>query len=476
MMRGAGRSILRRGWLSLASAIAVMSAIAAHAADKANTEPSIWERETLTGDWGGTRTALSSRGIDFTLRYTGEVFGVLSGGIERRASYQGLFEFSVDTDLDKLTGWKGAKTHFTVYQIHNSGRNVLDNVGSIADPSYIDAVPTTRLITAWFEQSFNERFALRVGQLAADDEFMLSPTAGGYVNGNDEKFYGGLLNATFGWAGIFGFNMISGGPAVPLASPGARLKVSADNLTLLAAVFSGDPAGANCSGDPERCNRYGTTFSFAGGSLWMGEVQYAINQDKDAKGLPGVYKLGAWYATANFADQHYGLDPISNAVSLADPATAGPLNHRGNWGIYAVADQMVLRFAKDGSASFFLRASASPSDRNPISFYLDGGLGIKGALPGRANDMFTFGFAYSRISAEAAALDRDLALLSPLYPVRDQELAFEMTYAAQIAPWWIVQPDLQYIVHPGGHVPDPNNPNAAIGNAFIAGIRSTMKF
>ena len=90
--------------------------------------------------------------------------------------------------------------------------------------------------------------------------------------------------------------------------------------------------------------------------------------------------------------------------------------------------------------------------------------------------MITLGFAYVRIGADAAALDRDIALSSPPYPVRDHELVFEATYAAQIAPWWIVQPDVQYIVHPGGNVPDPNNPNAVIGNAFIAGIRSTVKF
>ena len=90
--------------------------------------------------------------------------------------------------------------------------------------------------------------------------------------------------------------------------------------------------------------------------------------------------------------------------------------------------------------------------------------------------MITLGFAYVRIGADAAALDRDIALLSPPYPVRDHEVVFEATYAAQIAPWWIVQPDVQYIVHPGGNVPDPNNPNAVIGNAFIAGIRSTIKF
>ena len=58
---------------------------------------------------------------------------------------------------DKLIGWKGATTHFTIYQIHNSGHTAADNVGSIADPSNIDALATTRLFTAWFEQSFDER-------------------------------------------------------------------------------------------------------------------------------------------------------------------------------------------------------------------------------------------------------------------------------------------------------------------------------
>ena len=158
-----------------------------------------------------------------------------------------------------MIGWTGAKTHITIYQFHNSGRNVADNVGSIADPSYVDALPTTRLVTAWFEQNFNDRFSLRIGQLAADDEFMISPTVGGYVNGNEDTSYGGLFNSIFGWAGILGPDMIHGGPSSPLAAPGARLKVNAtDNITLLAAVFFGDPAGRNCTGNPEECNKYGS--------------------------------------------------------------------------------------------------------------------------------------------------------------------------------------------------------------------------
>ena len=117
---------------------------------------SIWEQDTLTGDWGGARTALEGQAASTSRSTTSaRPSRVLSGGIDRRASYEGRLEFSVDTDLEKLIGWKGATTHVNVYQIHNSGHNVVDNVGSIADPSNIDALPTTRLFTAWFEQKLS---------------------------------------------------------------------------------------------------------------------------------------------------------------------------------------------------------------------------------------------------------------------------------------------------------------------------------
>ena len=445
---------------------AIITVITAGAEEAAKQPASIWDQDTLTGDWGGARTALKDKGIDITLISINEIMGVLSGGLNRQVSYEGRFEFSVDADLDKLLGWKGATTHFTIYQLNNAGHVAADNVGSIGDVSNIDALATTRLFTAWFQQGlFDDKVSVRIGQIAADDEFFGTPTGSN------------LLNSTFGWASILAANMTSGGPVFPLATPGVRVAVKPnEQLTLQTALFSGNPAGPNCNDTPQACNRYGTAFSFTGGVLWMGEVQYAINQDKKAIGLPGIYKLGGWYATADFADEHYGVNGAGMIVSLADPAVTGPLYHRGNGGIYAVADQMVWRADKT-SLNLFARGGLAPSDRNLVSYYLDGGAGIKGLLPDRADDVFTVGVAYARISRDAAALDQDtLVLNGPSYPIRDAEVVFEASYQVQIAPWWAVQPDLQYIVHPGGNVPDPNNPNVTVGNAFVAGVRSTIKF
>jgi porin len=430
-------------------------------------ETSFWKRDTLTGDWGGGRSVLKDKyGTEVTVSYIGETLSVLSGGLHRHASYEGRLEFSLDTDLQPLAGWKGGSTHVTIFDIRGGAHNAAQNVGSIADPSNIDAHPTTRLFTVWFQQNLlDDRLSVRVGQLASDDEFFISPTAGG------------LINATFGWTGMLGANIHSGGPAYPLSAPGARIAIKpTERLTLLTAVFSGDPAGRNCDRDPQECNNHGTTFSFSGGALWMNELQYAINQEKKTQGLPGIYKFGAWYATANYADQHYGRNDVGGVVSLADSAAVAPLNHAGNWGFYGLADQTVARWG-ERSLSMFMRAGVQPRDRNLISYHVDGGAGVKGLFSSRPDDLLTFGFAYRRISSSAVAFDRDtLATSGAPYPVRNYEMQVELNYSAQIAPWWTLQADLQHIRHPGGRVSDPANHNGIVKDALVVGVRSTMKF
>jgi len=144
--------------------------------------------------------------------------------------------------------------------------------------------------------------------------------------------------------------------------------------------------------------------------------------------------------------------------------------------MYGVIDQMLWRGAQS-SASVFVRGGFSPSDRNLLSWYVDGGVGFKGLFPGRADDTLTLGVAHSKISKDAAALDQDtLALDGPPYPIRNAETVFELSYIAQLAPWWTLQPDIQYIVRPGGNVPDPIDPTRTVENAFVIGVRTTITF
>lgn len=459
---------LSKGWLAPLSACALcLTAMAAPAA----AEQGLWEREKLTGDWGGARANLSDRGIEVGLAYIGETLRISNGGLRPGTAFEGRLDGTIDTDLEKLLGWKGARTHIRGFQTHKASFNAADLVGSLADPSNIDATPTTLLFTAWFQQEFGKAGSIRIGQLAADDEFLVSTTAGGLING------------TFGWATVMAENMPSGGPAYPLAAPGVRLQVNpTESFSILAAVFGGDPAGKRCLNDPnldpqKDCNKHGTTFSLDGGAFWIGEAQYQVNQDKKDTGLAAAYKVGGWYHTGNkFADQHFGTDPATGAVITLAASPVDKLYHGSNWGLYGVIDQMIWR-SNGRSVSFFVRGGLSPSDRNLVSRYVDGGLGFKGLIAGRPDDTLTVGVAHSKISKDAAALDLDTLIANgPPNFIRNAETVFEASYVIQLAPWWSVQPDVQYIKRPGGNVVHPYEPWRPVGNAWVLGARSTINF
>jgi len=413
-------------------------------------------------------TGLSSSGVELGLRYTGEVIADLSGGIRRGATYDGRADLDLDLDLARLAGWSGTTLHASAFQIHGYGPSA-HYVGNFMDVSNIEARPTTRLYALWLQKGlFGGRASLRAGQLGADEEFLVSDTASTFING------------TFGWAPLAAADLTSGGPAYPLATPGIRLRVAPkDDVAFLLAAFAGNPAGSGCSGDPQTCNRYGTTFSTSGGTLWMSELQYLVNQGESAAGLPGSYKLGGWYESGAFADQRYGVLATGGSASLASGSTVGPLEHRGDWGLYAIADQMLWRAPGGGERglSAFVRIGGAPADRNLVTFYVDAGLSYKGPFAGRPHDTLALGVAHASISGDAAALDRDQRLFSdPGYPVRDYESVLELTYVAHLTRRLSLQPDLQYVIHPGGNVPNPDHPSEAIRNAWVAGLRASIRF
>jgi porin len=418
------------------------------------------------GDPGGVRAALSERGIEYGLTYIGEGLANTTGGVRRGGVYQGRLELSLDADLGKLAGWSGGAFHIGGFQIHGEGLS-RGYVGNLLTVSNIEALTSTRFYEIWFEQKFaGDKAALRIGQLAADTEFVTSQYAGLFIN------------ATFGFPAIAGAALPGGGPAYPFATPGVRLKVTpTEDLTFLLGVFNGDPAGRGF-GDPQRRNSHGTRFPLEGGTFAIGEVAYSWNQSKDAAGLPGTIKLGAWYHSAAFDDQRFGLD----GLSLADPSGLGrPRRHRGDQSIYAILDQMIYRVpdTKDQGIGFFARVSAAPGDSNLIDVYVDGGLSFKGLLASRPDDTFGIAASYARISGQARGLDQDVAFFSGAYqPTRDYEALLELTYQAQIVPGWTVQPDFQYIIHPGGRVLDPNDPFGVrtLKDAVVVGLRTTIKY
>ena len=427
--------------------------------------PSIATSIPALADPGGIRSALAAKGVAFQLNYIGEALSDVSGGMRRGTIYDGRFELVIDADLEKMFGWTGAAVHMNVYQIHGTGLSRY-NIGSIMPVSTIEALPSTRLYEAWFEQKFaSGMVGVRFGQLAADTEFFLS------------KFAGPLVNGTYGWPAIFATNMPSGGPAYPLSTPGVRVKFTpTDQFTYLLALFNGDPAGPG-AGDPQRRDNNGLGFRLSDPPLLMTEAQYSYTLSKDA-GLNGTVKAGGWEHFGQFSSNRFD----TAGLLLADPASNGtPKRLRGNFGVYGILDQMLYHIPKadpDKGLGVFARVSASPQDRNLVNFYADGGVNLTGMIPGRSDDAIALALGYAHISKSASLYDQDVnAFSSVTGPVRDYEANVELTYVYQVIPGWSIQPDLQYFFHPGGHVANPFNPNgSAIPNATVIGVRTTINF
>ena len=448
---------------------AAPAAPAPQGADAAPAPTGLWDRATLFGDMGGLRPWLGERGITFGLQETSEYLNNLSGGTHRGGAYDGLTEMSLGVDTQKAFGLPGGVFNVSALQIH--GTNLTQhNLQTLQTATGIEADATTRLWELWYQQSFaGGKADVKTGQQSLDQEFMTSQYAGAF------------MNATFGWPVLPSSDMPAGDPAYPLSSLGVRLRaMPSDTWTVLAGVFDGSPAGSG-SGDPQKLNAHGTNFNLHDGALFIGEVQYALNPapsnpaDAKSSGLPGTYKLGFWYNTQRFDDQRYD----NTGLSLANPASTGvPQSHRGDYGFYAVADQMVWRPGADSPQSLgvFARVMGAPGDRNLVDLAVNAGVALKAPFKGRDNDVVGLAVGYAKIGSHAQGLASDTAAYAPGYPSRGAETVLEATYQYQVAPWWQLQADFQYFFRPAGGIPDPQNATRRVGDEAVVGVRTTIVF
>jgi porin len=453
--------------LALAAVLAAAPAFAASdEVDKNGAPvPSISTSLPNNGDSGGIRKWLYERGLTFSFVLTSEVLGDVAGGMRQGAVFQGKLETIVKADLEKMLGLRGLSFFANSFEIHNTGGIRRNYVGSFNTISNIEALATMRLSELWLEQKFfNDMFSIRFGQLAADAEFFISDYS--------------VFLMTSDWPSITAQNLPSGGPAYPLSTPGIRFKFEPNQQTaLLLALFNGDPSGPGPE-DAQVKNRYGLNFRVTDPPLLMGEAQYKRNQGKADAGLASILRVGFWHHFGAFDSQRFD----ANGLSLANPLSNGiPAKLRGTSGLYGVIDQQLYRPAgggPDSGISMFSRAGISAPDRNPTEFYWDGGIVFTGMLPHRPDDKFAATFLYTRMSHDAAALDQDAIYAGVPRPIRDYELNLAVVYQAQIVPGWTLQPAFHYVIHPGGHVPDPNAtvPGAAIKDAAVFALRSVITY
>ena len=400
-------------------------------------------RNHLFGDWFGVRTNAEDRGISPTLTFVSDVAGNVTGGKNQGVTHADNLGLDLLFNLDKLLGLTGGS--FLVSMSQRSGNSVSkEHVGNVFTIQQVFGGQTFHLIDLAFQQQFlHDRLEIRLGRIAAGDDFLVS-----------------IYNYLFMQNGFCGnpvgiFFNSPGMTAYPNATWGALLKVRPTERTyLMGGVYNGDSSIRDNEHNGADMSMHGPVFA-------IGEVGYQVN------GLPGDsrwlgnYKAGFWYDDATFAD--------FTTAGYGAPSAA----KRGSWGCYGLFDQILVPFGEPTSnRGFGVFGSFMVAPDHAISqmpYFFTAGVACRGIFASRPRDVAGLGVVYGQFSDDLRHAQEREQQLDPTVGVQDYETVLEWTYRLYFGKGAVFfQPDIQYVINPGG--------TGTLHNALVLGCQIGINF
>jgi len=381
-----------------------------------------------------------ARALSAAFSYTAELVTVAAGGARSGTIYSGAASAQLTLLLHRLVGWRGAQLFVFVLGTHGGAPS--DLVGDVQGVSNLQAPAAVRLEEAWLQQNlFDDHLSWLVGRYDIGTEFYRLQSGALFVN------------SSFGTGAELAQSGVAGPSIFPRTAVGTRVDVKpSPNTVWRAAVLDGVPVDRP-DGGPR-------IFAPGDGALLVSEV--ALLSRPDTAGMPrhprfqvgrrmprpyaGKLALGGWYYTARFPDL---VDTLANGA---------PVPHRGSGGAYLIGDHtMWSAHGQPGGLSVFVQLGLGDARVNTIGRYAGGGLTFTGPLPSRVQD--EVGLAV----AAAFPGSRDERARSAGGTSVTAETTVELTYLLQFGASFAVQPDVQYVIHPGE--------TRATRNALVPGVR-----
>jgi porin len=455
---------MRKSWLGLICTLApAATAFAQDALPLSRTDRSIVpvqnrpeiqsrrfkKEEHITGDWGGYRERLFESGVEVFGFYNSILNGNASGGIHpRHATYVDDAWLGFKFDLEKLVGWRGGL--FVVSGINRNGDDLTTKyIGSIFSTQQSVGGQRPFLYQVLLEQRFaDDRFKAKIGRFSASDDFNGSPLYGYSVNnGIDGDIRNVLFDTRFSaypfavWAAVLLYD--------PTPEFNAKLGIfqTSDDM------FENDDNGLNWG--IEGSDGY-TAIAQIGWSLQFCKrpahsstpVGNKAAEAVAMKGYPGHYWVGFTYSEWNLYPRFGG----------------GFEDH--SYGFYVHGDQMIYQETpgSDQGLTVFVASGYYPqTEISIVPFQVNIGLNYKGLFPGRERDHSMLHFIYGDISRDYARNVR-----KPGGRLAESEKVIEVAHRFQLTPWSYFQPDIQYVIDPGG--------TGDIPNALVVGAQMGFTF
>lgn len=361
------------------------------------------EREGLSGDWGGHRDQLASRGLTLQFELTGYAQGMFAGDGPDQAEGGARMDAFVNLDTEKLGLWKGGglRTHLE----SRFGHIPVFRGGALWPMSTGTALPLggpNRLVMSslFYTQRIGTATMLMAGKINAIDLLAADP------------FFGG-------WA-IHRFQNIAfvapPSGVVPPVIVGAVLSHRVGNMSLTGMVF--DPN--------DQTNDYWVDGLFSDGvNVSLGSTwSFAVRERATSVGVT------ATVSTADGADLGNVLLPPELQTDSKD----------GSYNIAVQASHLIAPSAvlKGKGLGVYGKAAIADGNPNPIQSSFTGGLAGQGMIAARPFDSFGVGYFYYDFSN---ALQNGV---EPEIQFADEQ-GLELFYSLALARWLRLAADLQVV-------------------------------
>ena len=424
--------------------------------------PNWWDSGELTADWGGLRNTLYDDGVSIFANYTNNIAGNPVGGKSAGFTYCDNITFGLDLDLEKIIGWKGG--HLTVSGLNRDGSNLSQkNIGNQFTVQQVFGGSAVMFYALYLDQKlWDDRISIKIGRFATGDDFASSPIYWLYMNngidGNPQALPVNTQFSAYPWAvwaarvrveptpefnGMIGVYQVSN-RIFDRSYHGLDWSMrSNDSILLISQIgwtpqFFKRPVPAETKPAPAGEAK----------SIVATKSAKEVTPPSDLKGLPGHYWVGAYWSPWEFPQ-------------FGTTATA-----TNSYGFYWHADQMIFQEAPGSDQGLSLWSAFVLSPQQNIAklpFQVNGGLIYRGLMPNRDDDYACFAVVYGKFSRNYA---RTVAAAGEGYP--DYELVFEWNYKIQLTKFAFVQPDLQWVINPGG--------TNRIPNALVLGAQMGVVF
>jgi porin len=388
-----------------------------------------FERDQLTGNWGGARSWLLERGFTVKPRLTQFYQGMPQGAGDSNWEYGGKTDLLINVDLDHLGLWEGLS--LTVHGEHNFGQSVNGRGGTVVPVNTalffpgIDGAESFDLSSVYLAQEFGDSVSLAFGKINMIDIAANKPFMGG-------AGIGSFWNTTF---------TAPPSGTVPPYLLGALLSLRTKSATFGLWIY--DPISV--------VNQSGLEDPFGKGLTIRGSVDFPIT----IADLPGHQGFVATYSTLNGVDLDNMGDLLLPPFPPGDPAVK-----TSRYYFAYLFDQYLYRSKENPDEGFGVFGQFGISDGNPNGLYWSAlaGFGGTGLIPHRSEDNWGLGVYFDTWSP---------ALRQSLEPklILQNEFGIEAFYNFSVMPAVTIGADLQLI-----------RPTLADQMAVFAGLRTVVDF